>query len=317
MKKLPIIIVFAITIRPCFAQVLPVTSSNADLVKNHVKSLSVFYQLPDSGKSMLVYKESFDESGNALDKYILSIWNDVSHSRTITFKYNQKDKVEEEVLTDKILDLFPRDQDYIMEFGDKPLYQKTAYAYDSAGILTSKNIFVSGTLDIGPDVSPTQVVTYEWKNGLLISEQSDSPDNNAFSRIYLIMNQYDQSGRLIVKSMTDSKETKAFKTTSYQYDSLGRVEEEIIEDPTMPRNDAHYKYTYDSAGQLIGKYKYSAIIDGFEEINTYAYDDHGNMISGEREVTFTYYENGLIKSERWTDDITDVEILFSTAYEYY
>ena len=50
---------------------------------------------------------------------------------------------------------------------------------------------------------------------------------------------------------------------------------------------------------------------------TYEYDQNGNKISGEKEVEFTYYENGLISSELWKDEITDQIFFFISKYEFY
>ncbi|MDZ7605185.1 MAG: hypothetical protein U5K79_06270 [Cyclobacteriaceae bacterium] len=317
MKKSLVIVYFAFILKPCFAQVMPVTSPQDELRKNHVKSISIFYQLPESGKDELIYQKAFNESGQCIKEYLLSLWNEVTHSRVTTYQYNQDGQIAEEVVVDQIREFFPRDREYILEFGDMPLYQKTSYAYNAAGLLTQKRIFVAPSPDFDAALLPAQMITYEWKDSLLIGEKSESPVSNAFTRIYQLNYQYDDQGRLTMKSMLHGKELSMHQTTTYRYDSLGRPGEEIIVDPSMPRNDAHFKYTYDTLGRLTAKSEFSPALGIFEEVAVYTYDNHGNAITGDRNVAFTYYDNGLIRTERWTDELTDVEILLSTTYEFY
>ncbi len=317
MKKILIIVFIAINLKPCFSQVLPVISPSDELRKNHVKSINIFYPIPESGKSELIYQKTFDTSGQCIKEYVLLLWNEVTHSRVTTFHYDPDGKITEEVLTDKILEYFPRDREYIMEFGDTPLYQRTSYEYNADGLLAVKRIFVAASPDFSEVAPPAQVITYEWKDSLLILEKSESPIQNAFTRIYQIGYEYDDQGRLVMKSLLRGKEPSMRQTTTYYYDSLGMPGEEIILDPSMPRNNAHFKYTYDSNGRLGAKYKYSPTLEAFEEVAIYTYDNYGNAVAGDRNVSFTYYENGLIKTELWTDDVTDVEILLSTTYEYF
>jgi len=164
MKKSLVIVFFAFMLKPCCAQVLPVTSPPDELHKNHIKSINIFYQLPESGKSELIYQKTFDESGHCMKEYLLSLWNEVTHSLVTTYQYNEDGKITEEMQSDQIREFFPRDRDYILEFGDKPLFQKTSYEYDSAGLLAVKRIFVAPSSDFGPDVQPAQVITYEWND---------------------------------------------------------------------------------------------------------------------------------------------------------
>lgn len=317
MNKSLVIVFFAIVLKPCFAQVLPVANPPDALRKNHVKSISVFYTIPETGNKECIYKRTFNASGQCLQEFSLALWTDVTHSRVTTFQYNRDGLLVEEMLTDQILEYFPRDRDYIEEFGDKPLYQKTSYEYNAAGLLAVKRIFVaSSSPDFSEDSQPAQVITYEWKDKLLLSEKSESPLQNGFTRIYQISYQYDEQGKLTGKSMMHGTDL-ARRQTTIRYDSLGQQSEEIIADLAMPRNNAHFKYAYDSAGRLAATYKYSQEVGTFEEVAVYAYDNYGNAIAGERGVLFTYYNNGLIKTERWTDELTDVEILLSTEYEYF
>ncbi len=317
MKKSLAIVVFTIILTQSFAQVLPVTSPKDELQKNHVKSISVFYPLPDSGKEELIYQKIFNNAGQCLKEYSLALWDDVTHSRVTTFQYNRDGNVTEETLTDQIVEFFPRDSEYIGEFGDMPLYQKTGYEYDTERFLAVKRIFVGSSPDFSPDTEPTQVITYEWKDSLLIGEKSESPEQNAFTRIYQLSYEYNDQGKLTMKSRLHGKELSMHQTTTYQYDNLGMLREEIIIDPSMPRNEAHFKYAYDSLGRLTAKSKYSPTLDIFEEVAVYTYDNKGNVISGDRNVSFTYYDNGLIRIERWTDELTDVVIMLSTRYEYF
>jgi hypothetical protein len=317
MKKSFAIVVFAIILKPCFAQVLPVTSPPDALRKNRVKSISVFYPLPEFGKDELIYQKIFNEAGQCQKEFSLALWDDVTHSRVTTFQYNQQGKLAEELLSDHIIEFFPRDSEYILEFGDMPLYQKTSYEYDAAGFLAVKRIFVGSSPDFSLETKPAQVITYEWKNNLLIGEKSESPVQNAFTRIYQLSYEYNDQGKLTMTSRLHGKELSMRQSTTYRYDSLGMLGEEIIIDPSMPRNDAHFKYTYDSLGRLIAKSKYSPVLDIFEEVAVYTYDNNGNAISGDRNVSFTYYDNGLIRTEQWTDELTDLEIMLTTKYEFY
>jgi hypothetical protein len=103
----------------------------------------------------------------------------------------------------------------------------------------------------------------------------------------------------------------------YSYNQKNQLVEEKILDTGIPRNNIHLRYEHDEAGFLQNKLIFDADENEFVSEVSFQYDLHGNKISGEKEVKFTYDENGLIKSELWIDDIKDQVFYFVSTYEFY
>ena len=107
------------------------------------------------------------------------------------------------------------------------------------------------------------------------------------------------------------------RSTEFTFDNENLLIEEKIVDNGVPRNNGHFKYEYDETGHLKNKLSFDEEVSEFVVYVSYEYDEYGNKISGDREVEFTYYENGLINSELWKDEITDQVFFFVTHYTYY
>ncbi len=317
MRRILPILFFTLLVSPGFSQVLPVVSDQVDLTSVHVKSLSVAYKHPLRDKSDIVLREDFNESGRIIKKYVLSLWNEVTYTHTTHYEYNVKGLLIEEVSEEKILALFPRDNEYIHDFGNKPLHQKSFHEYNDAGQLHKKSIFIYNTAELDKNGAPSQVVNYTWNGPLISQEKSEAPEEDAFRHTYQIDYVYDAGGSIISKRTALGQDLTMVRTNSYRYDSLGRVDEEIVSDPALPHNNARLNFTYDEMKRVTGKYKLDEMTGEYELIVAYAYDDHGNAISGDRDRIFTYNEKGLVASEQWTDEHSGEVFYFTTTYEYF
>jgi hypothetical protein len=301
------------------AQIEPVQNSEQDLHSLRVKTISSYFftnNSPASGE-LLILNEEYDSEGKMLKKYQLYLWDAVSYSYTTTFIYNEKGLLMETLKIQEILNLYKRDDDYIRSFGDKPLNEKIMYYYNDRDQLSKKDIFIFNSESPDKALSPSQSINYEYENNLLVAEESVSSDEKIFNRNYVLKYQYDSLGNLKSKSMAYGKELELKRMTSFIYDDRYRIIEEKITDVSVPHNNARYKYEYNDNGLLIQKYIFNEEEDIFELDKTYTYDENGNIISGDRETSFEYYKNGLIKSESWTNPVTDEIMTFRTTYEYY
>lgn len=316
MERLLLFLLFLLVASPCLAQVLPVVSNEADLSANHVKTLSVHYKHPLRDTPDLILQQNFNERGLLTKKYILSLWNEVTYTHTTSYVYNTQGWLVEEYSEEKIHPLFPRDSEYLEDFGNKPLHQTTLFEHNAAGQLIKITIYVFNTAQLDKNNAPAQTVTYTWDGSLLMQEKSASPED-AFRHTYQIDYIYDENGKIISKRNSIDKDLSIIRTNSYLYDSLGRVDEEVVSDPSMPHNSARLKYTYDDLKRVTGKYKLDEMTTEFELVATYTYDKQGNIINGDRQVEFAYYENGLVKTEQWTDENSGEVFHFSTTYEYF
>lgn len=303
-----------------YAQITPVTNSTDQLISLKVKSVSSYYT-PDSSTSnseaMLIVKMDFNPEGKVLNKYQLYLWDVISYSYTTTYTYNEDGLLKEELKIQNILRLFKRDEDYIQSFGDKPLNEKVLFYYNELNQLIRKDIFTFSTANIPANPSPIQSISYHYEDHLLVKEESESSDDKFFNRNYTINYQYNAVENLVEKIKTYGKDLNMKRTTHYSYDTLNRIIEERIRDATVPHNNGYYKYGYNENGLLHQKFIFNEEESDFELDITYTYDEHRNVISGEREVNFDYYDNGLIKSEAWRNSTTDELITFTSTYEFY
>ena len=303
-----------------FAQIEPVQNRDGELMGLNVKTISAYYYstIDTVGtNAKLILNKEFGPNGKINKKYVLSIWEAVSYSNSTTFKYNEKEQLIEETTIQIILNLRKRDLDYINSFGDTPLHEKIRYWYNQDGKLILKEIFTFSTNELSESTGPSQKIIYEYDSGLLRLEKSSSSNTRAFNQNFMIEYEYNDQNNLIKKSKTYGSEMDIKRITEFTYNLENRLVEEHISDTGIPRNSGQFKYEYDETGRLKNKLVFDAEENDFVVEITYEYDKNGNKISGEKEVGFTYYENGLISSELWKDEITDQIFLFISKYEFY
>jgi hypothetical protein len=320
MKYIILIIIFFNAWLPLYAQIEPVQSAIDELNTLRVKNVSsLYFPTRDTIESdgMLVLKKEYDDEGKIVEKYNLYVWDPVSNDNTTYYLYNGKGLLIETNTVKSVLNLNERDADYIHSFGDKPLYERVKYAYNAAGLLSQKEVFVSGDSMFSEDAVPNQVVLYSYQEGRLANEESSSPNKRIFNQNYNIAYVYDSAGNTVSKSVSYGEYKDKVRTTDYKYDTLGNLTEEKISDSAIVRNNVHYKYRYDTNGKLAEKLVYDPEVSDFVVEISYSYDQNGNRISGENNTIFTYYPNGLIRSEMWTDEISDRVFYFVTEYQYY
>ncbi len=303
-----------------YAQIIPAQSDSALLRQNKVKTLSVYFAQPEDKnetKEFLLLKKEFDTHGKLIKKFMLYLWDAVSYSYTTTYKYNSKNQLAEELRIQKILNLFERDDHFITSFGKEPLNEKIMFFYNDEGRLSKKVIYTFSSEAFPEEIEPIQIIKYEYEDGALVSEISTSPDDCPCNKNYEMHYTYDSLGQLSDKTKLYGKDLNLQQTTHYIYDADGNLLEEIITDSDLPHNNAHYRYAYDSTGRLAGRYLYSAEEEDFVLESDYFYDKDGNLIPGNRDARFEYYENGLIKEESWIDSKTGQRVTFRTIYEFY
>ncbi len=317
MKPISCIFLFSLMYLTGFSQLTPVRNTNKFIVANKVKSASSVFHDASSGKNHLIQKLDYSQNGWLLTEYVLSIWDVVSYSHTTTYQYDSAGNVLDILKIQEILNMFQRDQEYIESFGNLPVNEKIVFTYNNQRLLIKKEIFVFYSEILPPGSTPNQTITYTYENGLLTLEESASSETRIFNNNYNIQYAYDSAGNLTRNIRTYGKEKPLTRETRFVYDVGGVLNEKIIIDAAAPHNNVHEKYEYDSAGNLLNLYLFSPEEKIFELETTYTYDAYGHRISGDRDVTFEYLENGLIKSESWLDPKTDQLITFSTSYEYY
>lgn len=302
-----------------FGQIKPVQNSGSELKALKVKVVSSnFYSSKDTAGvgSKLVLKKEFDAKGKITNKYILSLWEAVSYSKFSTYRYNGEEQLVEESTIQTILSLDDDDREFIKSFGDIPLNEKITYAYDLDGQVEMKEIFVFSTEELSDTIGSSQKILYAYDSGLLVSEKSSSPNTKIFNQHFQIEYTYDNLGNLATTTKIYGSEMNLRRDTEYIYD-LERLVEEKIVDTGVPRNSAHFKYEYNETGRLKNKLIFDEEENDFVVEISYTYDQQGNTISGEKEIEFTYFENGLISSELWQDEITDLVFYFVSEYEFY
>jgi len=300
-----------------FAQIIPIQSPDEKIHSLGVKALSTYYKSLDEDSDQLIFSKEFDTMGKPKIKFQLSLWDAVSYSHSTSYSYNNDGLLEKEQKIQEILNLFDRDNDYIQMFGAEPLNEKIVYYYNKEGLLSKKALFTFGKKEHDKNASPDQSIDYQYENGLLISEESTSIDEKFFNQNYFINYSYDSAENIIQKSMAYGKEKDLQRSSLFKYDAENRLLEEQIIDTSIPHNSIHIRYEYNDEGKISNKYVFDNIEQEFELETTYKYDKLGNAISGDRDVKFEYYQNGLIKSETWTDPTSDKLISFMTTYEFF
>jgi len=297
-----------------WAQIIPVQNSEEELLLLNVKSLSTF-NIPQNGDSArLIFKKEFDPAGKLMKEYQLSLWGAVSISNTTSYSYNEKRLLSEESNIEEILNLFERDQYYIESFGSTPMFRKTTFSYNDDDLIIEK--ITERTGEQIP-LANKSTITYQYEKGFLISEKQETNKNEFFDVNYFIEYVYDSMGNLTQENRDYGDSLTFHSTLIYVFDENSRLIEKQSVDSSIARNTIRLKYEYNNDNQLINTYFFNIETNEFELENSYQYDEKGNMISGDREVKFEYYENGLIKSESWADSATDEVFELTTTYEFF
>ncbi len=304
---------------PLYAQLVPIQNNIGELKSQKVKSLSVFYYSSKDTtgvNSKLILKKKFDKDGKITNKYILSLWEGVSYSINSTYNYDGENLIEE-LHRQTVLNLEKRDEEYINSFGDTPLNEKIKYTYNQDEQLMEKDIFSFVTDEISDTTTASQSIIYQYDSGFVVKEISSSLNNRIFNKNFTNEYNYDLQGNLVKTTKVYGTEMNMKRTSFYIFDSENRMIEEKVIDQVIPRNNIHIRYNYDDAGNLKNKLTIDEELNDFVVDITFEYDSHGNKISGEKDIEFTYYSNGLINSEYWLDPISDLEFYFVSHYQYY
>lgn len=320
MKKLVYVVFIFCSDVNLFAQIEPVQNNDTLISELNVKAISSFYYASNDtamAEATLVFKKEFDPHGKVTKKYILSLWEAVSYENSTAFRYNEKDHLIEESRVQRILNLEERDQEYIDSFGDTPLNEIIRYAYNRDGELVKKEIYTFSTDELSPSAEPSQKILYEYDSGMLKSELSSSPNSRVFNKNFTINYEYDDQKNLIKKILTYGTDMDKKRNSEFTYNLDNQIIEEKVSDSGIPRNNAHFKYEYNESGLLKSKLFFEKEEEDFVVNISYEYDQHGNQIFGEREVEFMYFENGLIRSELWKDEVNDQIFFFVSKYEFY
>ena len=314
MLRIGIFIILSLLSFGTYSQLVPV-ENDLDLLKSKsVKRISTQYSSNEGEEAELIFQKEYDASGKVLTKYQLSLWDAVSYSHTTTYSYNEQGLLADETTIQKILNLSKRDEEFIETFGDKPLHEKVYYYYNPDGKLSKKAIFTYSGKEPEEDATPDQTIEYSYTGDLIDREESKSSDERFFNKDYYIEFKYDSANNLIQKSMAYGKDDELQRDTFYKYNQLGQLVEEQVIDPSIPHNNKHLKYEYDENGNRSALLTFNNEEGVFELETSFRYDDHGNLVSGDREVTFEYDQNGLIKTESWIDPLTDQEYTFTNTY---
>lgn len=298
-----------------FGQLLPEPNADSLIAGNNVKSSSSYYH--DSDQRHLIQKLDFDDKGNLINEFHLYLWDVVSYSYTNNYKYDQKGKLLEVLRIQKILNIYPKDADYIESFGSAPVNEKIIMTYDSNERLIKKETFVFHSEKLTATDSANHTITYEYEGDQLVLEESTSPETRVFNYNYTIKYDYDSAGNQIRKIRKLGTKKPLRQETRLKYDSVGQLIEKYVLDSAAPHNNLHEKYEYNLEGQLSKLYEFSNEAHDFLLETTFQYDQNGQVISGDRDVVFEYLENGLIRSESWKDTKTNLEITFLTEYLYF
>jgi len=317
MKYVIFFLLFTISAKVAHCQLFPQANKDSLISGLEVKTVSSFYTDSETGKKHLVQKREYNQRGELLNQFQLFLWDVVSYSYSTSYTYDENGNKTEELRIQEILDLYPKDSEYIESFGTAPVNEKTILSYNQHGQLIKKEIFVFHTSQPSDTISAKRSITYEYEDGRLVEEISTSPETRIFNYNYTIHYDYDSAGNLIGQVRTLGNEKPMKRQTIYKYDSLGLLIEKKIVDSAVPHNNLHERYEYDKKGQRSKRLEYSDEDKEFIVEDTYRYDDRGNQISGDREVTFDYYDNGLIKAESWKDPKTNQQITFVSEYQYY
>jgi hypothetical protein len=300
-----------------WAQVFPEQNADSLVSKLKVKSIETYFTDRSSGKNHLIQSIAFNEKGQRVYAYALSLWEVVSYSYTTNFKYDDQGQLVEKVKLQKVLSIFPRDDEYINSFGDMPVNEQTFFEYDDNEHLIKKDIYVFHTNELPIDTIPSQTIRYTYEDGKLVRESSTSRQRRIFNKNYEILFQYDSAGHLIERVRNYGDNLALSREIKYRYDLNGRMAEKVVFDKAAPHNNVHEKYDYDTTGRISALYIFSDELQDFEMETTYKYDAFGKQIAGDRDVQFEYHPNGLIKSESWQDPLSGQQITFSSEYEYY
>ena len=315
--KIVISLLFLLSFVNLSAQITPIQNDDSTLIRLDVKSLSTYYQSKDTNKEYLLFQNEFSSPGILLRRFQLYLWDAVSYSYTTYYHYDNDELLTEETKNQEILTLFNRDKEYIQAFGDASLNEKILYYYTDEGLLSKTTIYTFSTKELESNASPSQTINYKYENGVLVSEESASSDEKIFNKNYLIEYSYDSAGNVSKKSMAYGKDKELQRTTILKYNTERKVIEKQVLDTSIPHNNVHLKYDYNTDGRISNKYVFNESEKEFELETTYDYDLQGNIVSGERDVKFEYYENGLIKKESWTELTSPTEISLTTKYEFF
>lgn len=318
MKKLLYVAFIFCTHLDLSAQIEPVQNSHGLVSELNVKSISSFYYASTDTSDTaaeLVLEKVFDSHGKIKSKYVLSLWEAVSYKNTTTFNYNEKGQLIEECKIQKLLILGTRDQEYIDSFGDTPLSEKITYGYNEVGELASKEIFTFSTDELSESAVPSQEVLFEYDSGKLCFEKSSSPNIRVFNKNFTVDYEYDERGNLTKKILSYGSEMDKKRISEFMYNPENKLIEEKIDDSGIPRNNAHFRYEYNDSGFLKSELIFDEGEEDFIVDESYEYDNNGNRISSDKD--FIYYDNGLIRSELWKDEINDQIFYFISKYEFY
>jgi hypothetical protein len=320
MKYVIAIVMLIVLVEPSIGQVEPKLNEERVLKGLGIKSLSTFYyDNEDTTKSTkrLLFRKEYDNKGNLIFKYLLSLWDVVSYDHTTTFSYDRNNNLTEKIVIQKILNLGKRDEDFIKDMGDDPINEKFTYYYNDNNQLVKMEGFSFGKEGFNGNQNPDNTVTYEYERGLLVKEVSTTPNGMVIYQNYIATFDYNDSKQKIqeTKIFTTSP-NKPETTITWLYNDKGLMIEQIVNDKAVPFNNMRIKYEYDDRGRIGRELQFSIQNNKWENRKVYKYDKAGNEIFGDEETTFDYYKNGLVKSELWKSKDSGETVNFITIYRF-
>ena len=297
-----------------FSQIEPTQNYEEVVGKDKVKSIKMMYFTNEDTSTTvgcLYFKKEFNQKGQISQKYMFTFWDVVSYDYTTSYKYDSLDRLIEEESIQKILDLDENDHKFIEELGATPSNTKVTYAYDSTNHLIKEQHYSFGKDGFTEKIKPDNVLTYSYKNGLLIEEKSIR-----LSYGYIKNYTYDSKNRLIEEATNFDNKSMKKHQTSYVYDKHDHLIEKKYEDLHMVKNNTHIKYEYNREGKKLKLFTYSTTQKKWLIVKNFNYNEQGFEIFDDEETSFTYNSNGLIESELWKSTSGKQVVYFVTTYEF-
>ncbi|MEJ7643709.1 MAG: hypothetical protein WKF87_03885 [Chryseolinea sp.] len=320
MRYVIALLMLTVLVRPSIGQFEPKLNDEEVLKKLKVESVSTFYyDNEDTTRATrrLLFKKEYDNSGNLISKYHLSLWDVVSYDHTTTYSYDKNNNLIEKVILQKIIDLGKRDEKFIKEMGDDPINERFTYQYGDNNQILKEERYTFGKEGYDKNQKPDNTVVYEYAKGLLVKEVSTTPNGVLVYQNYTATYDYNSLKQKI-------RETKIFttqnnnpqRTIAWTYNEKGLIVEEIIDDNANPLNNKRVKYEYDNNGRIIHEFHFSVEKNKWETIKTNTYSKNGNLVLDDEETTFDYYKNGLVRRELWKSRDSEETVNFITTYRF-
>lgn len=322
MKKNFLIIIVSMFYLNIFGQSSNTLNYKSIETSEKLKSIHTYlYKSVDTTKSegRLHYKILFDNEGKKLEEYVYTFWDIVSYDHTTTYTYDIQGNLIEETIMQNILNLGPRDAEFIKVLGKDPINEKIFYYYDNLNRLITKKSYTFRTKELDLDNETYNTVTYLYNDkGALIEEIGSALNKNSLPSNYEKKYTYDNKGNKIKEYYVQTAIPKSpGRITTFIYNEQNQLIEEVVVDNEISWNNKHLKYEYNNNNKLSNISKKIPNSNKWEIIETFTYDERGNSLRFNEDTIFEYYENGFIKQEMNKIEGDEFIWNFITFYEFY